>query len=375
MQINSLILSITDDCNLQCKYCFVQHKPKYMNYQTCIDAINFLNNNSDPTHDKYITFFGGEPTLLWDKIIIPCVKYVENKQLKIKFNITTNGILLNEEKIKFLKQHNIHLLISMDGDKITQDYNRPLKDNNNSSFDILNKKLSIIKQYYPNITIRGTIYPDTCQYLFENIQFFINNHIYNLSFFPDEFSIWSLEQIEILKMELRKITLYYLKYFYNTEILHFTPYDNMLLLLNNSEKELKIIKDHKNCNQCGLGTYNLAINTEGQIFTCQELTSYSIKNNPYYIGDIYHPIDQQKIQNIQQQFLKNNINNQKNKCHTCNYKSFCNYDICHANSFIQYNNLYTKSDIKCIWQETIYLECLFLFFILKINNKGEEKYG
>ena len=367
MQINSLILSITDDCNLKCKYCFVQHKPIYMKYQTCIDAIEFLNNNSNPDQDKYITFFGGEPTLLWDEIIVPSIQYVEIKAMKIKFNITTNGILLNEEKVEFLKQHNVNLLLSMDGDIITQDYNRPLK-NGKSSFDILNKNLQIIKQYYPNLTIRGTIYPDTCQYLFKNIQFFINNHIHNLSFFPDEFSFWSSENIKVLKMELRKITLYYLKYFYDTKTLHFTPYDSMLALLNESFEQPQKIKNCKNCNQCGLGNYNLAVNTKGQLFTCQELTSYPIENNLYYIGDIYHTIDEQQIKNIQDQFFQNDINIQKEKCQNCNYKDFCNYDICHANSFIQFHNLYTKSDIKCIWQETIYLECLFLFFILKINN-------
>ena len=65
-----------------------------------------------------ITFFGGEPTLLWDELIEPLVAYSKDKYPgRVKFGITTNGTLLNEKRIDFLKENNIPPLLSIDGHK------------------------------------------------------------------------------------------------------------------------------------------------------------------------------------------------------------------------------------------------------------------
>jgi len=85
----------------------------------------------------------------------------------------------------------------MDGEKYTQDFNRPLK-NGGSSFNILQNKLSLILRYYPNLSIRGTLYPPTCKNLSADINFFISKGIKDITFYPDEFSDWTEEDLEIL---------------------------------------------------------------------------------------------------------------------------------------------------------------------------------
>lgn len=66
--------------------------------------------------------------------------------------MTTNGILLNEERVKFCYDNNIKLLLSIDGIKEVQDYNRPCRDTNLSSFDLVEKNIPIILKYFPNTT-------------------------------------------------------------------------------------------------------------------------------------------------------------------------------------------------------------------------------
>ena len=80
----SACLNVTDNCNLACRYCFVEQHPHYMSLQTAKDAIDYLENNyiykkehlgiDIPIH---ITFFGGEPMLMYNEIIVPLTEYVQ----------------------------------------------------------------------------------------------------------------------------------------------------------------------------------------------------------------------------------------------------------------------------------------------------------
>jgi uncharacterized protein len=44
---------------------------------------------------------------------------VVEKYPNFKYSITTNGFLLDQEKIDFLDQHNFSVMLSMDGDEET----------------------------------------------------------------------------------------------------------------------------------------------------------------------------------------------------------------------------------------------------------------
>jgi uncharacterized protein len=91
-------------------------------------AVDYLYSNlqkkrklvNDSSLQGMINFFGGEPMLCYDTIIVPLVDYIEKTYPNdFKLGITTNGMLLNKERIDFLYDHNIIPLLSMDGDRET----------------------------------------------------------------------------------------------------------------------------------------------------------------------------------------------------------------------------------------------------------------
>ena len=225
--INSVILSITNNCNLSCQYCFVHQDQHNISLDLCLRLIDLLNVNNE---NKYVCFFGGEPLLLFNQIIVPTIEYSKNSN--IHFSITTNGTLLNEKYCEFLKNNNIDILLSMDGDQLTQDINRPTK-NYTSSFQLIKSNIPIILTYYPNIEVRATIFPITAQYLFKNYKFFLSQGFQSCFFCPDEFSNWDIKQEIQLNTELKKITDIYLQYFSQNKIppLLFIPYEKMIISL------------------------------------------------------------------------------------------------------------------------------------------------
>ena len=205
--LTNICLNITNSCNLKCKYCFVEQKSEFIKLETAIQIINYLHKNLLIKRNKFnypkdykcrVTFFGGEPTLLFNEIIIPLVNYIEsNFKNDFILSITTNGTLLNKSKILFLKNHNIDVLLSLDGDKYTQDFNRPMK-NNKSSFDQIMKILPILQHYFPNLTMRATIDQDTVDQLFNNYLFAIQHNFTSVDFVPNERQKWKEQNLEIL---------------------------------------------------------------------------------------------------------------------------------------------------------------------------------
>jgi sulfatase maturation enzyme AslB (radical SAM superfamily) len=108
---------------------------------------------------------------MWDEIIVPLVTWIR-KEYKEPFSIgiTTNGTLLGPSSLEFMKKNDMTLLLSIDGAKETQDYNRPFHSGK-GTFDNLENKLPLIIRAFPNTTFRSTVIPDTVEYLFDNIMF------------------------------------------------------------------------------------------------------------------------------------------------------------------------------------------------------------
>ena len=154
---------------------------------------------------------------------------------------------------------------------------------------------------------------------------------------------------------------------------YFLPYEEMFSIINNNDNNNLI----KQCDTCGLAYQNqtICINYEGKIFACQELSSYNnLNNNLYQIGDIDTGIDLTKQAKLWDAFLNSKIicENESYCNSLCHIKNICHLKFCHANSFLKFQNLNTKSNIICIWQNLIFQECFMIQLISKINNKNEK---
>ena len=175
--ITNICFNITDDCNLKCTYCFNHQHPHYTSLENAKEVMRWLQKNAKlhqeqtgETKIPSVGFFGGEPTLLWDQIIVPIVEWNKTQEYEFSYGITTNGTLLNEDRIKYLKENKINILLSMDGAQATQDINRPCR-NGQSSYELVSKNIPCLLENFPNTMFRSTISPATANRTFENIAF------------------------------------------------------------------------------------------------------------------------------------------------------------------------------------------------------------
>lgn len=109
--IRLLVLWLTNDCNLRCRYCYASagEKKEYLSFETARKAI-------DRTKSVFfkVQLAGGEP-LLNMELLRQIHNYIKAAGIPAALQMQTNGTLITQETAKELKKMNIALGVSMDG--------------------------------------------------------------------------------------------------------------------------------------------------------------------------------------------------------------------------------------------------------------------
>lgn len=162
--LSNISLNVAQVCNLSCVYCYGVDgeyglKGK-MNEETAKKSIDFLINESKDQKAISITFFGGEPLLnfpLVKKSVAYAKEQAEKNGKKITFSITTNGTKFSKEVNAFLNENKFSVMVSFDGDKETQDKNRPFRGGKGSYENTLPKIKEFLESRNGNATARATV--------------------------------------------------------------------------------------------------------------------------------------------------------------------------------------------------------------------------
>ena len=158
-----MYLVLSEKCNLACKYCFlgnantniIHHQMPMMDKEIADKALQYFSfqNKTHPEwfgHSKEIIFYGGEPLLNFETlkyVIDRCREMQINNEITaaMNFSMVTNGLLLDREKIHFLKENNVAISISIDGIDSESNCNRVNKSGK-PIYDDLLETLELVKE-------------------------------------------------------------------------------------------------------------------------------------------------------------------------------------------------------------------------------------
>jgi Fe-coproporphyrin III synthase len=125
---------ITTNCNLNCKHCLINHKPKKeLSTKECFLIIDILKKLGC----KQINFTGGEALVKEDFLKILEYSYKKG----IISNLFTNGIKINNKNINFLKRYINSVGISIEGTKEANDFIR-----GENSYNKVNRTLKLLSK-------------------------------------------------------------------------------------------------------------------------------------------------------------------------------------------------------------------------------------
>ena len=164
--VKALCLHVAHDCNLRCTYCFAStgdfgQGRKIMPPEIAQKAIDFVIARSGKRHNIEVDFFGGEPLMAWDTVVqtVDYARSLEEKfDKKFRFTITTNGLLLDEDKRAYINENMANVVLSLDGrPKVNDEFRKTVSGT--GSYDVLVPKFKALvaardpqKDYYA----RGT---------------------------------------------------------------------------------------------------------------------------------------------------------------------------------------------------------------------------
>jgi uncharacterized protein len=134
-EIKLLILRITNDCNLRCRYCYAGggDNREYMGWETARRAVDYAASRSSFFK---IQFTGGEP-LLNLPLIEKTVTYVRERKLPAIFQMQTNGTLISLPIARKLKSMGVAIGVSLDGMPEVNDPLRPFAGGRGSTVAVV----------------------------------------------------------------------------------------------------------------------------------------------------------------------------------------------------------------------------------------------
>lgn len=355
--VKAMCLNIAHDCNLACKYCFASQgdyggvKRELMPFDVAKRAVDFLIANSGSRQHLEIDFFGGEPLLNWD-VVKQTVEYAEAEAKKnnkiMKLTMTTNGVLLNQEKIDYLNDHNMSMVLSLDGRESVHNAMRPVANSGANSYQIIAKNLvNAVKQrngleYY----VRGTYTHKNLDFV-EDVKSLSELGFEHLSMEPvvGEEGDYVLREEDWPKLsaEYEELADLYLERQAEGwgERFNFFHFRMDLYRGPCMAKRLR---------GCGAGHEYMAVVPNGDIYPCHQF----VGKEGYVIGTVWDGITNTDIPT---QFRNTHVFT-KPTCAKCWAKFFCSGG-CHANNLTLGGNLDTPYEFGCRLQKKR-IECAIM---------------
>ncbi|MBQ8134179.1 MAG: thioether cross-link-forming SCIFF peptide maturase [Clostridia bacterium] len=352
--VKSMCLNISHDCNLRCEYCFAA-KGDFgqgrclMPLETAKKAIDFIIANSGTRRNLEVDFFGGEPLMNFEvvKQTVEYARSIEKEHNKnFRFTITTNGLLLDDEKIEYINREMNNAVLSLDGRKEVNDRLR-VTPNGKGCYDIIVPKYQKLvagrgdKDYY----IRGTFTKYNLDFTNDVL------HMRELGF--DQLSIepvvsdpkldYSIkyDDLPVVFKEYERLADTIIKSRKKGDYYNFFHF---MIDLNQGPCAIKRLRG------CGCGNEYVAITPQGDIYPCHQF----VGNEEYKMGSLH---DGTFNTEMKQDFAKANVYSKEN-CKDCWAKFYCSGG-CNANNF-QYEGDIRKSHKTSCELEKKRLECAIM---------------
>lgn len=365
--IKAMCLNIAHDCNLRCAYCFASTGDfgkgrKLMSYETGKKALDFLIEQSKGRVNLEVDFFGGEPLMNFN-VVKKLVEYGRSREKETKknfrFTITTNGLLLDDDKIDFINKEMNNVVLSIDGRKEVNDKLRVRVDGTGCYDKIVPLYKKLVekrgdKEYY----VRGT-FTKYNQDFSDDVFALLDEGFDQISVEPvvgdpsDPYALTEKELPQIFREydRLSKRILDYEKTGKKFNFFHF------MIDLDQGPCAIKRMRG------CGCGNEYVAVTPDGDIYPCHQFVGM----DDYKMGNVedgtFNP-------EMKKEFAAAHIYT-KPDCRECWARFYCSGG-CNANNYEHMGNILKSYKIACELEKKR-LECAIMLKVARLDRDSEEE--
>lgn len=326
----SAVFKISDKCNLGCSYCYrenakenpkISHMPNQVVDRTLNSLLEYQNwfyksHGWSINPSLYFIWHGGEPLIVGIKKfqeILDIQKKYETKGLVITNCIQTNGTLIDENWINLFKKEKFIVGISVDGPEEVHNQYRTYR-NGTGSFEEVYNGIEMLKKHNYNWSAISVINKESIDKEEEIFNFFKHEKPVQVDFIPAFFydTEISLHPEDYSKFMIKMFDLWVSENKKNFDIRFFK--DILYLLGYNTSKKKSIV-----CELSGKCHRNIAVSTNGDIYTCECLNTDPANK----IGNICRESFREMINKEPFIQLTESTNNYSTECKSCDVFFVC----------------------------------------------------
>ncbi len=347
--LQTLVLNVTNQCNLSCKYCYEfgedrvatpEGKPKFMSEETARAAVDYLLDQSPGRRAVHLTFFGGE-TLMNFKVVRSSIEYARERAHEVgkyvDFSLTTNATLLTPEVIAYLAENQVGVTISIDGPKEMNDSLRVFS-NGQGSYEVIAPKVKELLAHHKSRPVGARVTLTSQVVDVKSIYRHLKDEMgfYEVGFAPVTTSPVRLYAIgtnglnDILT-QFTELAYEYLECALRNEHHGFSNVSDTL-----QELHAGISKSHP----CGASLGLLGVGPSGDIAPCHRF----VDSDTHKLGHISTGVDRDK----QADFLDRGHISSKPECHTCWARPVCSGG-CYHEAYVRYGDTGHANLHYCDW--------------------------
>ena len=265
--ISFLIKPASSMCNMRCSYCFYcdeaqNRKNASLGFMKKETAENIIKKAARFSREAMFVFQGGEPLLAGVDFFEDFAKTADAYGIKAHYSIQTNGMLIDEDYLRFFKKRNVLLGISLDGVEQVHNTHRKAPDGN-GTFKKVFENIKAVQKEGIEFNILTVVTPEVCRKIDEIYGFYMSNGFYYQQYIPCIDEINSEQSVlnndEYADFLKRLFTLYFNDRQRGVPV-SIRYFDNLLMKLNGLPAE-----------QCGMnGSCNiqLVVEGDGTVYPC-----------------------------------------------------------------------------------------------------------
>lgn len=366
----NLVLSLTERCNLRCTYCYykVSHEARslVMSDEIMEAAIRLAFERTIALRQTFlnITFFGGEPLLCMDAIhrgvefakslvaerfggdFVVGVGAAEKSSTKfrLRFAVNTNGTLLDDSIIEFMKRERFRVYLSLDGPEAHHNICRRQVDGT-GSFKLIEPHIPALRKL--DTVVLSVVTRDNMRSLSDAVRWIQAQGLRNMTAAVDFDGKWTGEEFDVLAREYTELAKLWLEFKRNK-----TPF-----YLGTIQDKLKfrLTGQRHRTSTCHVVEGIVACAANGNLFPCTRFIS-SKPDAPYIMGNVYDEPAKIFGGDVARD-VRDFFDRDKEDCEGCAIRFRCHAHECACTSFYSTGSIHGVSPEVCTHERMLAAIC------------------